>query len=103
MPSGKTRQAVLIERYTAMSQIEVARVLKISQERVGQIERSALKKLRAAFEKEGYEVRQQAIPLAHNLLRMLSAREREEWLFRILLADCDLSEAPLARLWKVQI
>jgi hypothetical protein len=103
MPRGKPKRAVPLERYTAMSQREVGRALGISSVRVSQIERSAFKKIRAAFEREGFEIREPVYRFSHNVLRFVSEREREEWLFKILLADCDLSEAPLARLWKAQV
>jgi hypothetical protein len=91
-----------LQRLTVRSQQEVGRLMGISTMRVCQLEKSALKKLRAAFEQQGYELREPAISLPNELTRLLAQWEREEWLYRILLADCDHNESALARLWSAQ-
>ena len=46
----RTKQAVPLERYTVMSQAEVARTLGISTMRVCQLEKSAMKKIAEAMQ-----------------------------------------------------
>ena len=105
MPSGRAKQAVPLERYTVMSTREVGRALGISSVRVSQIERSAFKKIRAAFAARGYEEPKPSprptITFNHNLLKLISEWERERWLHRILV-DCDLNDSELARRWQEQ-
>jgi transcriptional regulator with XRE-family HTH domain len=97
----RPRHEISLQQLTVMTQREVALHLGISTMRVSQLERSAFKKIRAAFEQQGYEVRKPII-FNHKLLKLVSELERERWLYRILLVDCDLSETKLARLWQAQ-
>lgn len=49
----RTKSEMPIERLAAMSQAEVAAAIGVSIVRVSQLERSALKKIRAEFERRG--------------------------------------------------
>ncbi len=92
----------MLQQLTVMSQEEVGRAMGLTAMRVSQLERSAFKKLRAAFKEQGYELREPAKPFPHGTLRLLAKQEREEWMWRLLLADCDLNESPVARNWRAQ-
>jgi transcriptional regulator with XRE-family HTH domain len=97
MPRNK-----LVEALAALTQEEVARAMGITTQRVGQLEKSALKKLRAAFEKRGFEQREPTKPFPHGVMMLLAQAEREEWSWERMLADCDLNESPVARDWRAQ-
>ncbi len=71
----------MLQQLTVMSQEEVGRAMGLTAMRVSQLERSAFKKLRAAFKEQGYELREPAKPFP---------------------ADCDLNESPVARNWRAQ-
>lgn len=98
----RTKKDALIERYTQRTQQEVADALGITPQRVGQLEKSAFAKLRAAFLARGVSQREPAKPFPHGVLMYLAQTEREAWLWRLMTADCDLSESRLARDWKIQ-
>lgn len=98
----RPKRAVPIDRYVVMTQAQVGAKLGLSAMRVSQLERSAFKKIRAAFKEQGYEIREPAIPKVNSALRFLAQREREEWMWRLLLTDCDTNDSPIARLWKAQ-
>lgn len=101
MPRVK-RNGQPIDRYTVMTQAQVGARLGISTMRVCQLEKSALRKLRLAFEEQGYELRQLPVLVQNNALVAIARHEREQWMWRLLLADCDLNDSPVARSWKAQ-
>lgn len=98
----RSKHAVPIERFTVRSQEEVGRALGITAMRVCQLEKSALRKLRAAFETQGFEQREPARPFPHGIFSLLAQQEREQWMWFIMQSDCDLSESKSASKWKAQ-
>lgn len=101
----RTKRSEPIERLVAMPLAEIAKVLGITTMRVHQIEKEALAKIRAEFERAAqFTPCREDFYYSYDVAGVaLSRAAREGWLWYIKLVDCDLSDGELARSWRANV
>jgi len=86
----RLKKTVSAETYAARTMAEVARELGVTPQRVSQLERSALAKLRAAFSELTLEEKFPEPNYQLALTRALSRHDREAWLWKTMMEDAGL-------------